>query len=153
MAAALSMEQGGGTWYKNIDRMVDAVVEWATSTERNGRRVIEEPRVLTRLADAVTRSRVAQGLSARSSWTAINKLPDAAFGPAAKVFSTEAYITTSSDLIDLAAPHSLLRGRKGLNWVELGYRHAAATTIYAGTSEVLRSMVAERRLGLPRSRS
>jgi alkylation response protein AidB-like acyl-CoA dehydrogenase len=153
MSAALSMEQGGGTWYKNIDRMVDAVVEWATSTERNGRRVIEEPRVLTRLADAVTRSRVAQGLSARSSWTAINKLPDAAFGPAAKVFSTEAYITTSSDLIDLAAPHSLLRGRKGLNWVELGYRHAAATTIYAGTSEVLRSMVAERRLGLPRSRS
>jgi alkylation response protein AidB-like acyl-CoA dehydrogenase len=153
MAAALSMEQGGGTWYKNIDRMVDAVVDWATSTERKGRRVIEEPRVLARIAGAVTRSRVAQGLSARSTWTSINKLPDAAFGPAAKVFSTESYITTSSDLIDLAAPYSLLRGREGLNWVELGYRHAAATTIYAGTSEVLRSMVAERRLGLPRSRS
>jgi len=153
MAAALSMEQGGGTWYKNIDRMVAAVVEWATTTERKGRRVIEEPRVLARIASAVARSRVAQGLSARSTWTSINKLPDAAFGPAAKVFSTESYISTSSDLIDLAAPYSLLRGRKGLNWVELGYRHAAATTIYAGTSEVLRSMVAERRLGLPRSRS
>ena len=153
MAAALSMEQGGGTWYKNIDRMVDAVVEWAASTERKGRRVIEEPRVLARIANAVTHSRVAEALSARSSWTSINKLPDAAFGPAAKVFSTEAYITTSSDLIDLAAPYTLLRGREGLNWVELGYRHAAATTIYAGTSEVLRSMVAERRLGLPRSRS
>jgi 3-oxochol-4-en-24-oyl-CoA dehydrogenase len=34
----------------------------------------------------------------------------------------------------------------------MGYRHSAATTIYGGTSEVLRSMVAERRLGLPRSR-
>jgi alkylation response protein AidB-like acyl-CoA dehydrogenase len=153
MAAALSMEQGGGTWYKNIDRMLEAVVDWARNTERNGRRVIEEPRALARLASATVRSRVAQGLSARSSWTAINKKPDAAFGPAAKVFSTESYITTSADLIDLAAPYSLLRGRQGLNWVELGYRHAAATTIYAGTSEVLRSMVAERRLGLPRSRS
>ena len=69
------------------------------------------------------------------------------------MFSTESYIATASDLLDLAAPHTLLRGRQGLNWVELGYRHSAATTIYAGTSEVLRSLVAERRLGLPRSRS
>jgi alkylation response protein AidB-like acyl-CoA dehydrogenase len=153
LAAALSMEQGGGSWFKNIDRMLDAVVDWAGSTSRNGRRVIEEPRVLARLAAARTRSRVAEGLSARSMWTSIHKKPDAAFGPAAKVFSTEAYITTAADLIDLAAPQSLLRGRQGLNWVELGYRHSAATTIYAGTSEVLRSMVAERRLGLPRSRS
>ncbi|MFD2136312.1 acyl-CoA dehydrogenase family protein [Novosphingobium resinovorum] len=32
------------------------------------------------------------------------------------------------------------------------YRHAAGTTIYGGTSEVHRSMVAERGLGLPRTR-
>jgi hypothetical protein len=37
--------------------------------------------------------------------------------------------------------------------VEDGYRHSAATTIYGGASEVLRSMVAEQRLGLPRSRA
>jgi alkylation response protein AidB-like acyl-CoA dehydrogenase len=40
-----------------------------------------------------------------------------------------------------------------LGLVEKGYRHSTATTIYGGTSEVLRSMVAERRLGLPRSRA
>jgi alkylation response protein AidB-like acyl-CoA dehydrogenase len=152
LAAALSMEQGGGAWFRNIDRMLEAVVEWAQTTERKGHRVIEEPRVLTRMAHAEARARVAEGLSARSMWTSINRKPDAGYGPMAKVFSTESYITTSTDLLDLTAPFSLFRGRQGLNWVELGYRHSAATTIYAGTSEVLRSMVAERRLGLPRSR-
>ncbi len=152
MAAALSMEQGGGTWHKDIGRMVDAVAQWAEGQTRGGVPIIEESRTLTGLARAATLSRIADGLGARSNWTSINKLPDAAFGPASKVFSTDSYISSAADLIDLAAPWSLLRGREGLNWVELGYRHSAATSIYGGTSEVLRSMVAERRLGLPRSR-
>jgi alkylation response protein AidB-like acyl-CoA dehydrogenase len=46
-----------------------------------------------------------------------------------------------------------VRGRTGIGLVEESYRHATATSIYGGTSEVLRSMVAERRLGLPRSRA
>ena len=152
MAAALSMEQGGGSWYKDIDRMVRVTSQWAGSTNRDGSPMIEQTRILTGLARAETYARVAEGLSARATWTSMNKLPDEAYGPAAKVFATESYIKTSQQLMDLAAPFSLLRGREGLNWVELGYRHATATTIYAGTSEVLRSMVAERRLGLPRSR-
>ena len=78
---------------------------------------------------------------------------DLAFGPASKVFSTEAFIVDSADLLDLSAPDSLVRGAEGLGRVEMGYRHSTATTIYGGTSEVLRSMVAERRLGLPRSRA
>jgi alkylation response protein AidB-like acyl-CoA dehydrogenase len=33
------------------------------------------------------------------------------------------------------------------------YRHSQGTTIYAGTSEIHRSMIAERQLGLPRTRA
>ena len=76
-----------------------------------------------------------------------------AFGPAAKLFGTEAFITSATDLLDLSAPDSLLRGDEGLALVERGYRHSTATTIYGGSSEIMRSMVAERRLGLPRSRA
>ena len=79
--------------------------------------------------------------------------PDLAFGPASKVFTTEAFIKDSADLLDLASPGSLIRGKEGLGVVEIGYRHSTATSVYGGASEVLRSMVAERRLNLPRSRA
>jgi alkylation response protein AidB-like acyl-CoA dehydrogenase len=133
--------------------MADAVADWARRTERGGRAVIEDPGTLARLARVYAHANVSEGLGARVLATRLAGETDLAFGPAAKVFCTEAFITDSADLLDLAAPESLVRGKAGLGLVEMGYRHATATTIYGGTSEVLRSMVAERRLGLPRSRA
>jgi alkylation response protein AidB-like acyl-CoA dehydrogenase len=47
-----------------------------------------------------------------------------------------------------------LSKRKGAaGFINQCYRHAHGTTIYAGTSEVLRSVIAERGLGLPRTRA
>jgi len=153
LAAALTMEQGGGYYHLQIRQMIDAVAAWARDTRRDGRPVIEDSVTLARLARAYVDAQVAEALSARVLWTRLAGQPDLAYGPASKVFSTEAYIVDSADLLDLAAPQSLLRGKEGLGLVEKGYRHSTATTIYGGTSEVLRSLVAERRLGLPRSRS
>ena len=69
-----------------------------------------------------------------------------------KFFSSEAFLQDATDLFDLAAPESLVRGKGGLGFVELSSRHATATTIYGGTSEVHRSQIAEKALSLPRSR-
>jgi alkylation response protein AidB-like acyl-CoA dehydrogenase len=153
LAAALTMEQGGGYYHNQIRDMADAVTQWARGQSRDGRTLIEDSDVLARLAHAYADVRIAQSLSARVLGTRLAGEPDLAYGPASKVFSTEAFIADSADLLDLAAPQSLLRGKEGLGLVEKGYRHATATSIYGGTSEVLRSMVAERRLGLPRSRA
>jgi alkylation response protein AidB-like acyl-CoA dehydrogenase len=153
LAAALAQEQRGGTYYKNIRRMAGAVVDWAKKTQRAGRPVIEDPRTLARLAQAYTHANVAEGLAAKVLAMKLARAPDLAYGPQAKVFSTEAYVADSADLLDLAAPQSLVRGPEGLGVVELAYRHSAVTTVYAGSSEVLRSRVAEKRLGLPRSRA
>ena len=62
------------------------------------------------------------------------------------------FIRCSTELIDLVASLSTLRGKEGLGLVEKAYRHSTATTIYGGTTEVLLSMVAQRRLRSPRSR-
>ena len=153
LASALSQEQSGGSYYENLRGMAAAVADWARSAQCDGRPLIEDPGTLARLAKVHTHANIAEGLSARVLGTRLANQPDHAYGPAAKVFSTEAFIADSADLLDLSAPRSLLRGEQGLGLVELGYRHSTATTIYAGTSEVLRSMVAERRLGLPRSRA
>jgi alkylation response protein AidB-like acyl-CoA dehydrogenase len=133
--------------------MVKTVADWAAQEQRDGRPLLEDATVLARLALAHVESRVSEALSARVLGTYLAGMQDLAYGPAAKIFSTESFIRCSTDLIDLAAPRSMLRGREGLGLVEKGYRHSTATTIYGGTTEVLLSMVAERRLGLPRSRS
>ncbi len=153
LASALSQEQSGGYYHLNLRAMADAATEWARKTQRDGKPAIEHPDVLTRIARVHAHANVSEAISARVLGAHLAKIPDLAFGPAAKVFSTEAFISQSADLLDLAAPQSLLRGKDGLGIVEMGYRHSTATTIYGGTSEVLRSMVAERRLGLPRSRA
>ena len=115
--------------------------------------MIEDSRTLARLARVYADANISQAIGARVMATRMAGEPDLAFGPAAKIFCTEAFIADSADLLDLAAPLSLIRGKEGLGLVEMGYRHSTATSIYGGTSEVLRSMVAERRLGLPRSRA
>jgi 3-oxochol-4-en-24-oyl-CoA dehydrogenase len=153
LAAALTMEQGGGYLHMTIREMIDIAVKWAQPKQRNGKPLLEDSNVLARLARAYVDSRVTEALSARPLGIRLAGLPDLAYGPAAKVFSTEAFIADSADLLDLTAPESLVRGKEGLGVIEKGYRHSTATTIYGGTSEVLRSMVAERRLGLPRSRA
>ncbi|HTH27197.1 MAG TPA: acyl-CoA dehydrogenase [Sphingobium sp.] len=153
LAAALTLEQSGGYYHLLLRDMADSVAEWARGEERGGRPLIEDSAVLARLAQVYTDSRIAEALSGRVLSTRLAGLPDFAYGPATKVFATEAFIADSADLLDLAAPRSMLRGKEGLGIVEKGYRHSTATSIYGGTSEVLRSMVAEKRLGLPRSRA
>jgi len=153
MASALSMEQGGSYYYRQMRKMVAAVADWARTEDRGGVPLIEHPATLSRLAKVYTHAAISEGLAARVLSTRIAGEPDLAYGPASKVFTTEAYIVDSADLLNLSAPGSLVRGKHGLGIVEDGYRHSTATSVYGGTSEVLRSMVAERRLGLPRSRA
>ena len=73
--------------------------------------------------------------------------------PTSKTFSSERLTRDASDLLDLTAPESFSRDEEPGRAINFAYRYAHGTTIWAGTSEVHRSMIAERVLGLPRSRN
>ncbi|HYP62754.1 MAG TPA: acyl-CoA dehydrogenase [Acidocella sp.] len=152
MASALSEEQGGAYYHYQLYDMINAIRDWAADEERDGMNFLSHPGTLATLARVHASARISEGLNARALWTKIAGEPDLAYGPASKIFSTQAFIDHSAELLDLASPGTLLRGKEGLSVIEKGYRHSTATSIYGGSSEVLRSMIAERRLGMPRSR-
>ncbi|KMS52025.1 acyl-CoA dehydrogenase [Novosphingobium barchaimii LL02] len=153
MSAALEMEHGGG-----FDKVQQAMVEAAEHLCReiagdDGRPLIEDPVAQTRLARALTHVWAARMIGYRAQWSSIEKKPGHAFGPMAKLFSSEMFQSDSRDLLDLTAPLSLSKREGPASFLNQCYRHAHGTTIYGGTSEVHRSMIAERALGLPRTRA
>jgi alkylation response protein AidB-like acyl-CoA dehydrogenase len=74
-----------------------------------------------------------------------------AIGPMAKMFTTEIYMEDAGDLAALAAPAVLRHETPALAKIERSYRQSIGQTIYGGTSEVHRSIIAQHHLGLPRA--
>lgn len=152
LAWALSLEQGGFGFVGPHRHALEAALAWAREADRGAGKAIDDPRVLERLAAVAARSRVSYLLFWRSMWLKEEGIVDRAAGPMSKLFSSEAFLRDSNDLLDLVAPATLIRGKDKFGRLELEARHSAATTIYGGTSEVQRSQVAEATFGLPKSR-
>ncbi|AIT80056.1 acyl-CoA dehydrogenase family protein [Novosphingobium pentaromativorans] len=151
MGFALMIEQGGGGFVGPHRHAVESAVEWAREASRSGRKAIENPRVLERIAAAATRNTVSYLLYWRALWLKTQGT-DRAAGPMSKLYGSEALLKDAVDLFELAAPDTLLRGKHGARRLEHEMRHASVTTVYGGTSEVHRSQVAEAFFGLPKSR-
>lgn len=153
MSAALELEHKGTSYARSHDRLVRNAEALAQEIQREGRPLISNPQVKARLARARAHVAISQILGLRVLWSATERLALPAAGPMCKMFSTEKFLKDASDLLDLTAPLSLFNRQGPIAEINEAYRHAHGTTIYAGTSEVHRSMIAERVLGLPRSRS
>ena len=154
MAATLELEHGGDQYRISYSSMFRHALHWARTTLRDGRPLLEHPDARARLARVAVHTTIARDLCYRAIWATTEKIPGrACFGPMSKLFSTERYHADAADLMDLAAPWSLFAARDGLGHVELGYRQSIGMTIYGGTSEIHRSLIAEQGLGMPRSRT
>lgn len=152
MSAGLELEHGGG-FSKSMRAMLHNAEELCRRIRCNGRPLIEQTNAQVRLARSAANLMVSDMLTFRAQWAIAEKKPNLAYGPMAKMFSSEKFQSDARDLLDLTAPHSLADREGPAGALNMAYRHAQATTIYGGTSEVHRSMIAERGLGLPRTRA
>jgi alkylation response protein AidB-like acyl-CoA dehydrogenase len=154
MASALGFEHGGAGYHAAQTAMLKHALNWANKPRPDGLRPLDD--VFTRrvLARAAVHDAVAEVLCRRQIWSEAEGVHDATIGPMAKMFTTETMYSDASAIVEAAAPDSLVRGLdRDLDIVETTMRRAIAMTIYGGTSEVHRSLIAEKSLGMPKSRA
>ena len=138
-----------------LGRLLDDVETWAhEAVDADGRRRIDDPDARERLARCATEYEVSMLLQGRVAWMKDDGVTPEAEGPMSKLFSSEAFERSAQDLAELVGPDALrsyfepsapVNGR-----IEHALRASLGTTIYAGTSEVQRNIIAQRGLGLPR---
>jgi alkylation response protein AidB-like acyl-CoA dehydrogenase len=121
-------------------RLLDAVVAWLRAQESpNGESLLDDPLVQDRIG------RVALDI----------EISDVSPGPMGRIISADTLVRDASDLLELVGPSGLLpHGADGAledGIFEYGFRFAPGTTIYGGSTDIHRNIVAERILGLPRS--
>jgi alkylation response protein AidB-like acyl-CoA dehydrogenase len=155
MHAALVYERNSANWGEP-NHLVEAVAGWATRPRADGSRPFDDPAVQEVLARWSTELEVGRLLLYRSAWlSSLGAMPQVE-GSMAKLHITEAFVAASSELLDLLGADGLLpMGEDGTvlaGLVEHAFRHAVVTTIYGGTSEVQREIIAGRGLELPRNR-
>jgi alkylation response protein AidB-like acyl-CoA dehydrogenase len=153
MRAALEAEQNVAPASRTGDVASHALELSRAAAGPDGDLLVNDPLVRERLARMATEAEVADLLSLRAAFLdAAGERP----GPVAALWGPESYVRASAAALDIAGVAGLL------DWTDPAapldgalashYRSAVATTIYGGSSEVLRSLIAENRLGLPRSR-
>jgi alkylation response protein AidB-like acyl-CoA dehydrogenase len=149
MRVALAFERHP-TMVGELDRVLRRFVDWARP-----RAVLDRPAVAARVADAWIDVEAGRGLATlMAETTARGELPIVE-GSMAKLWSSEALGRATAGLLDALGAEGVLSHQGGDapvdGWVEAMHRHAPVTTIRAGTSEIQRSIIAERGLHLPRS--
>jgi 3-oxocholest-4-en-26-oyl-CoA dehydrogenase alpha subunit len=156
MGVALGLEHGSA-FGPALARLLGAAEEWAQdATDLDGRPRIDDPDVREVLGRTATSMEVSRLLQRRTAWAKVAGAEVPAAGPMAKLVSSEALERRAEEMVDVMGPDALrsyfepTAPANGL--VEYLLRFSLGTTIYAGTSEVHRNMIAQRALGLPRPR-
>jgi len=152
---ALGLEQAMG--YADLqERLVEALRPWALARGADGRRPVDDPRVAEQLAQSAIHAEVSRLLRWRSTWLAAEGRPMGAKGAMTKSFSGATYLEDAQAWAELAGPLALLDRAEpacvaGGLFEEI-FLQTPVNTIYGGSVEILRSLVAEVELGLPKSR-
>lgn len=153
MSHSLTNEQDGAWYSWDMRKMLNQAVAWAKASAVQGEQAIDTPAIRLLLAETAVHAEVADVLCRRNLWTKAESINDRSAGPMSKLFASEIYIQDSARLMNLVGVESVLSGADAMHHFELDARLATATTIYAGSSEIMRSLIAENSLNMPRTRN
>ena len=134
--------------------VLEDLVRFAKETKRNGQPLIEDPRIGRKLAQLSIETEIAQLLSHRVVWMASQGQVPNYEASVAKTFTTELQQRIANLGMHLLGLYGQLA--EGSKWAALrgriGYEYlwTVGVTIYAGSNEIQRNIVATRGLGLPR---
>ncbi|MGZ4692331.1 MAG: acyl-CoA dehydrogenase family protein [Acidimicrobiales bacterium] len=154
MTVSLQDEHSAG-FGSRIASLLGNTEAWAAeATDAEGNPRLDDVDVRGRLGRAATELEVSRLLQRRSAWMAEEGVVPEAEGPMSKLFSSEALERIAQDFSEMVGADALRsyfdptapRGGR----IEHSLRFSVGTTIYAGTSEVQRNIIAQRGLGLPR---
>jgi alkylation response protein AidB-like acyl-CoA dehydrogenase len=134
----------------------DQVVDWARETTTpGGTKVIDLPWVQQALAQAYVLLLANETMGNRVAWEIVEGVTRPELASAVKVFGTESMIEAmrlllnvlgAGGLVAQGSPAALVNGR-----IEREFRKCQINTFGGGTAEVLRDIVAQFGLGLPRA--
>ncbi|MCS7275920.1 MAG: acyl-CoA dehydrogenase family protein [Dehalococcoidia bacterium] len=153
-AATLDFERSGINRVMAGVRLYEELVEYARETVRDGRPLMALPTVRHKLAELRIEFEVGRLLAYRVAWVqAQGRIPNQE-ASMSKLFGSELQQRLARAGMEIMGLGGQLR--PGSRWAPMAgriadyYLGAVATTIAAGTSEVMRNIIAIRGLGLPR---
>ena len=120
-------------------RQLDACVAYARSREQFGQPIGKFQGVADKLADMYVRLETARLLIYRVAWLKQQGRSAPAEAAAAKLFTSEAWVRSSQDAIQIHGGMGYLKEAG----IERDLRDAVASTIYSGTSEIQRVLLAK----------
>ncbi|MDX6232727.1 MAG: hypothetical protein QOH68_1723 [Nocardioidaceae bacterium] len=156
MGVAFEKEHASG-FVGEQERLLANVETWAReATNDDGRPRIEEAGVRERMGRAATEIEVSRLLQRRAAWmAAIGEIAHAK-GSMSKLFSSERLERQAADFVEMLGPDGVRAWGDPTTpaggEIEHALRHSKGTTIYAGTSEIQRNIIAQHGLGLPRAK-
>jgi len=152
----LMFERGPRTITRQLwlQQALDAAVELARRLDRDGRKASEDPVIRQRLAQFYIDSHVLRYSTLRSLAPLLRGEPPGPEGSAAKLFFSETWQRLLELILELEGPYALLREGtdRAIDGGYWQFRHlrSRGDTIAAGTSEIMRNILGERVLGLPK---
>ncbi|MFI8950385.1 acyl-CoA dehydrogenase family protein [Streptomyces sp. NPDC053750] len=124
----------------------EVALEYAQTREQFGRPIIDNQGVAFQLADMRTSIDAARLLVWRASWMAINGKPfTAAEGSMSKLFASETAKKVTAQAVQILGGNGYTREYP----VERMHRDSAIYTIFEGTSEIQRLVIARTLAGMP----